>query len=569
MNDEQKQRTLQIKNYEAHRYLLKMLYLTRWISSVLQITTEVNNFTEFAEWLRDGIVLCQLVNQLKPGVIKEYHSDRSTSSKTKALENLLCFLYSLLQFEIPRDHRFGPLDLFEEKNLNKVVDCLEELAQKENFTMDQFFSQGLDDTKIQATLSPKNLKKTIKMLIENESQTSSRASKNLSNLRTQSTHEDALLVKEQAEKDLNLSSKGSHTKIVEIDAPTLSTLLPLLDQVNLPEDFDDDDEEEEEYDRLQSSHQTPLPVQPNKKEMALWSDNSPESSPRVIADLASEETDPSSSDDSSFESPSPITTPCDQKNGDTDEPPPKEEMKDFMNFLYGGKQADGVDSPKETQEPTITLPSNEASSINTGGDSTSSSSNLLPTSHTQTKGRLSVSLLTSPVEATKTESKSLSPRNETTTTTSGNTSETLVPPTTLMADAPRVPSMYNHSAYKFAAMRPSISVPKGYNSPGHLDTNVPSVSIEMSVSQPDLPMAHAQSAITVALDPEVESFLRSRSEVSVNFARMNPKKMQRSRDGFTGDMILPGVYLVSHFSCRCYLNSSIFFISFVSVYVKR
>eukprot|EP01103_Thecamoeba_quadrilineata_P007399 TRINITY_DN17281_c0_g1_i1.p1 TRINITY_DN17281_c0_g1~~TRINITY_DN17281_c0_g1_i1.p1 ORF type:complete len:677 (-),score=163.30 TRINITY_DN17281_c0_g1_i1:300-2330(-) len=478
---EQKQLTLQIKNYEAQGYLIKMLCLTRWISSVLFINVKIQNFKEFAEWLRDGVILCRLANALKPGIVKDFHYD--CSSKTKALENLLYYLNSLLQFGIPRDHRFGPLDLFEEKNLNKVVDCLEELAEKQNCPMEKFLQQGLDDGLIKETLSPNNIKKTIKMLIENERDPSTK--KDSSRPQGNPSIHEALLIKQKTEEDLSTSC-GSAARILEIDDATLSNLMPLLE-----ENYVDEEEVEQKKEVLGEKEADDLKkIRRQKRSSTPNFASSTKISLELNVPKASEA--------------------------------PPANMDDFMNFLYKGNG--GKPSGTSPTSPTSPIQSRSTSPTPPTAPTahnplTSSSSTSIPVGQEQ-KERRQQQRLSSIIGLAKHQDKKL--HRSSTAAVSDPTS--------------------NH--LKNSAMRTSITVPLVT-----VDAELPSSPLASSDPSSDKSPALSTSPsspcspLHFEIDPEVESFLLTRHDTSVNFARMNPKKLHRERDGFTADLIIAGLYL--------------------------
>ncbi len=116
---------------------------------------EVGVVEEFTSFLRDGVVLCNLVNRILPGIIPKINqvpipSKETSSIKTKAylitittcihayaqrysfkaMENILFFLDACKKVGAsPKGDLFIPLDLFELKNINKVIDGLIAFAE--------------------------------------------------------------------------------------------------------------------------------------------------------------------------------------------------------------------------------------------------------------------------------------------------------------------------------------------------------------------------------------------------------------------------------------------------------
>eukprot|EP00456_Euglypha_rotunda_P049766 TRINITY_DN3994_c0_g1_i4.p1 TRINITY_DN3994_c0_g1~~TRINITY_DN3994_c0_g1_i4.p1 ORF type:complete len:182 (+),score=32.16 TRINITY_DN3994_c0_g1_i4:77-622(+) len=84
--------------------------------------------SSLAAGLRSGIYLCDLANALKPGTIKRIEKSTMTF---KQMENINAFLVALQEvFKLPATDCFMTVDLYEEKNMTQVVDCLIALKRK-------------------------------------------------------------------------------------------------------------------------------------------------------------------------------------------------------------------------------------------------------------------------------------------------------------------------------------------------------------------------------------------------------------------------------------------------------
>jgi len=102
--------------------------VVEWIEAV---TGERRGRWSTAEWLRSGLVLCQLVNRIVPGLVKE----SSGLSPSRMIENIRRFLQVAQSFGLHEDELFSPLDLLEQWNLNKVLQCIKAFAEAVPFAV--------------------------------------------------------------------------------------------------------------------------------------------------------------------------------------------------------------------------------------------------------------------------------------------------------------------------------------------------------------------------------------------------------------------------------------------------
>lgn len=75
----------------------------------------------FSEWLNDGTVLCNLVNKIKPGTIK---GPSTMKAPAKKMENITLFTDAVRALGVPGPAVFATPDLYEEKNLGAVLQCI-------------------------------------------------------------------------------------------------------------------------------------------------------------------------------------------------------------------------------------------------------------------------------------------------------------------------------------------------------------------------------------------------------------------------------------------------------------
>eukprot|EP00117_Sycon_ciliatum_P005366 scpid8862/ scgid3441/ Guanine nucleotide exchange factor VAV2 len=85
---------------------------------------------DFANCLRDGVFLCQLLNRIIPDAVQHFHP-RATL-EFKCIQNINSFLMSVsMAFGIKDEDLFLPNDLFELANFSAVVRCLSALSRSD------------------------------------------------------------------------------------------------------------------------------------------------------------------------------------------------------------------------------------------------------------------------------------------------------------------------------------------------------------------------------------------------------------------------------------------------------
>lgn len=109
-----------------------------WLSAVLEKNLDyeegsLKDQNEFANILKDGILLCELINKLQPGAVKKVNTMKAPF---KQRENIELYLKGCESFGLKAQDLFQVNDLYENKNLYMVVDnlyCLGGMAQKNGF----------------------------------------------------------------------------------------------------------------------------------------------------------------------------------------------------------------------------------------------------------------------------------------------------------------------------------------------------------------------------------------------------------------------------------------------------
>ncbi|XP_063980595.1 myophilin [Diachasmimorpha longicaudata] len=81
----------------------------------------------FYETLKDGTLLCRLVNHVQGGSVKRINQ---STMAFKCMENINAFLEVARGLGVPPQETFQTVDLWERQNLNSVVICLQSLGRK-------------------------------------------------------------------------------------------------------------------------------------------------------------------------------------------------------------------------------------------------------------------------------------------------------------------------------------------------------------------------------------------------------------------------------------------------------
>uniref|UniRef100_A0A023F9W3 Transgelin n=1 Tax=Triatoma infestans TaxID=30076 RepID=A0A023F9W3_TRIIF len=99
-----------------------------WIKIItnepINTSGDMDNFFEI---LKDGTLLCRLVNVIKPGSVKKINENKMAF---KCMENINNFLEVAREMGVPAQETFQTVDLWERQNLNSVVICLQSLGRK-------------------------------------------------------------------------------------------------------------------------------------------------------------------------------------------------------------------------------------------------------------------------------------------------------------------------------------------------------------------------------------------------------------------------------------------------------
>lgn len=93
-----------------------------WISEV----TGEKLVGDYEDVLKNGIVLCKLINAIAPGSVKKI---QEKGSNFQLMENIQRFQAGIKKYGVPEEEIFQTADLFEKRNIAQVTLCLYALAR--------------------------------------------------------------------------------------------------------------------------------------------------------------------------------------------------------------------------------------------------------------------------------------------------------------------------------------------------------------------------------------------------------------------------------------------------------
>lgn len=84
---------------------------------IFQVLGEPVPKGEFEDILKDGVVLCNLMNKLAPGSVKKI---QSKGTNFQLMENVQRFQAAAKAYGLPQEEIFQTADLFEKRNIAQV-----------------------------------------------------------------------------------------------------------------------------------------------------------------------------------------------------------------------------------------------------------------------------------------------------------------------------------------------------------------------------------------------------------------------------------------------------------------
>ncbi|KAI1131843.1 hypothetical protein F5Y10DRAFT_36058 [Nemania abortiva] len=109
---------------QAYEYLCHIGEAKEWIEDVIH--RQIPPIVELEEALRDGVTLAEIVEALNPG--RRHRIFRNPRLQARHWDNVAAFFRYLDEVEMPDLFRFELIDLYEKKNIPKVIYCVHALS---------------------------------------------------------------------------------------------------------------------------------------------------------------------------------------------------------------------------------------------------------------------------------------------------------------------------------------------------------------------------------------------------------------------------------------------------------
>lgn len=109
---------------QAYEYLCHIGEAKEWIEDILQ--RPIPPIVQLEETLRDGVTLAEIVDSLYPA--RRIRIFRNPKLQFRHSDNIAVFFRFLAELELPDLFRFELIDLYEKKNIPKVIYCIHALS---------------------------------------------------------------------------------------------------------------------------------------------------------------------------------------------------------------------------------------------------------------------------------------------------------------------------------------------------------------------------------------------------------------------------------------------------------
>eukprot|EP01134_Creolimax_fragrantissima_P001052 CFRG1052T1 len=116
----------------------------QWINNVLGAKPAEGESVH--EFLKDGIVLCSLINTITPDAVKRVNTSKMAF---KQMENINSFLEAVTKYGVPASDLFATVDLYEDKNMGQVITTVHAVGRAAQ-------ARGYNGPTIGAKMSEKN-----------------------------------------------------------------------------------------------------------------------------------------------------------------------------------------------------------------------------------------------------------------------------------------------------------------------------------------------------------------------------------------------------------------------------
>lgn len=98
--------------------------ILKWIEDVMEEPIPKGDYEEV---LKNGVVLCKLINKISPGSVKKI---KEKGPNFMLMENVQAFQEAIKKYGVPDMEIFQTADLFESRNIPQVTLCLYALARQ-------------------------------------------------------------------------------------------------------------------------------------------------------------------------------------------------------------------------------------------------------------------------------------------------------------------------------------------------------------------------------------------------------------------------------------------------------
>eukprot|EP01041_Mallomonas_annulata_P009333 gene9333-19375_t len=122
--------------------------LVLWMETILGVSKDIPP-SALAQCLKDGIILCNLINSIKPGSIPRVNN---SDLPYKQRENITGFLKACIAFGVKDTDMCDLNDIFEEKNTHRVLRCLFALGKAIQATFPEFKGPKLRPDIVKGTM---------------------------------------------------------------------------------------------------------------------------------------------------------------------------------------------------------------------------------------------------------------------------------------------------------------------------------------------------------------------------------------------------------------------------------
>ena len=96
--------------------------LRLWIAGTVECDPMQD--VSFQAWLKDGTILCYLVNKLKPGVLKPNMPHKTLLNPFRCMENINAFLNAIKEIGVPEPSLCTTVDLYDGSGMSQFQVCL-------------------------------------------------------------------------------------------------------------------------------------------------------------------------------------------------------------------------------------------------------------------------------------------------------------------------------------------------------------------------------------------------------------------------------------------------------------